>query len=45
VKGGLSFPYYAKRYFLTVSETNLPSLSIFVGSGEEHFGVFLSNGE
>ena len=33
------------RYFLTVSESDLPSLSISVGRGREDHCVFLSNGE
>jgi hypothetical protein len=31
--------------FLTVSEIYLSSLSIFLGRGEDYYGVFLSNGE
>ena len=34
-----------QRYFLTASESDLPSLSISVGRGREDYCVFLSNGE
>jgi len=44
-KGHSSRALLSGAQILTVSKKNLSSLSIFLGRGEDHDGVFLSNGE